>query len=981
MNRIFALIAVIITAASFTGLSAKDLDKFMLRGYITNDKYDKIDSVDVSLFKNDTIPVKFRLLSGDNDEKLNLSMELRMMVDGGMGTYQLRLYKDGYQPFEQQFTISSFSEDVKSLGLLLLRPGGAGAKERALKEVSVKATRIKMVMKGDTMVYDAAAFQLAEGSMLEELVRQLDGATLDDDGVITINGRKVNELLVNGKDFFQGDPKVALKNLPSYTVKNVKVYDKKADNAYLTGASANIADREEDQNLVLDVNLKKEYNHGWMANAQAGMGNASRYTGRAFGMGYTDLLRLTAFFNTNNVGNTENANTSGSWSSDWRSESGGRPTIAKGGVDYAYDDKKKIKVSGNATYSHQRVYNRSLADATQFYSTGDLYKRSSNEAHRRVKSFMTRHDFNYNGSNVSFYISPDIRWTNTETNGLNRSATFAQLPPDSYRGQALDSLNQPSYRRNLLTAMRQLSAYENDYLYLSANGGLTLRPTYWKGYLYFGFSGSYARTNAPERTIYLQQYGDLAAPNSVPVNSDRYAGNLSHDKNFRGSVTYSHKIRKMGEEIAKTFAFDVSADYFYSHSDSDKPLWLTDSVDDAAVLPSVMIPQFAELDRKNSTETRRYSHNVNPNLSLRWNTEPLAPGDSTFNASYSAWLYMGGSIINDHYDYTRPEIGTEMLSRNSVLPSVRAGFSLQSTNKVREFSSVLTFYTYANSLSLSYLLADRISTNPLVTYIPADEKLKDQRSYSTYMQVWRRSRGKHHAEFSAYGSFWINANSAANKTYYDARTGQTIYQPCNISGNWNSNVSLRYSMAFLPEEKLRVGIRSWFDYSHSIDYMTLDSVPSRNAVNTLDISPTLDVSYNFMSGSSVMLAYSATWKDVTSPMMAFNNFTALTYNVSLSSTLKLPWQLTFETQLRFRKRTGYESQAMNNSEWVWNASLEKSLLKGKLVARLEGVDLLNSGRDIYMNVSATGRVETWSLRLPTYGLFSLIYRFDMQPRK
>ncbi|MDE6280122.1 MAG: hypothetical protein K2M05_09145, partial [Paramuribaculum sp.] len=410
MRHILALVALIITAASLSVISARDLDKFMLRAYITDENYKMIDSVEVSLFKNDTIPVSFKLLSGDNDQKLNSSQELRMMVNSGMGTYRLSLYKDGFQPFEQQFTIGSFSEDVKHLGLLRMREGETTAHDRKLKEVSVKSTRIKMVMKGDTMVYDAAAFQLAEGSMLEELVRQLDGATLDDDGVITINGRKVNELLVNGKDFFQGDPKVALKNLPSYTVKNVKVYDKKAEDAYLTGAAANIDDRDENQNLVLDVNLKKEYNNGWMANMQAGMGNASRYTGRAFGMGYTDLFRITAFVNANNVGNAENANTSGSWSRDWTASTGGRPNIAKGGIDYAYDDKKKIKLSGNVTYTDERIYSRSLSDVTQFYSTGDLYKRSGNESHRRYKRFSTNHNFNYNGSNVSLSVAPHLQW-------------------------------------------------------------------------------------------------------------------------------------------------------------------------------------------------------------------------------------------------------------------------------------------------------------------------------------------------------------------------------------------------------------------------------------------------------------------------------------------------------------------------------------------------------------------------------------------
>ena len=92
---------------------------------------------------------------------------------------------------------------------------------QALQEIIVKATRVKMVMRGDTIVYDATAFDLSEGSMLDALIRQLPGARLSK-GVITINGRRVSSLLVDGRDFFNGDATMALKNLPAYTVDKVK---------------------------------------------------------------------------------------------------------------------------------------------------------------------------------------------------------------------------------------------------------------------------------------------------------------------------------------------------------------------------------------------------------------------------------------------------------------------------------------------------------------------------------------------------------------------------------------------------------------------------------------------------------------------------------------------------------------------------------------------------------------------------------------
>ena len=142
---------------------------------------------------------------------------------------------------------------------------------KRLNELTVTATKVKMVMRGDTLVYDATAFQLPQGSMLDDLIRNLPGATLDRDGRITVNGQLVSSLLVNGRDFFKGDPWVALKNLPYYTVKELKVYRQTPERFLMSKKERSEADRENDP-LVMDVNLKPEYIGGWLANVEGGGG-------------------------------------------------------------------------------------------------------------------------------------------------------------------------------------------------------------------------------------------------------------------------------------------------------------------------------------------------------------------------------------------------------------------------------------------------------------------------------------------------------------------------------------------------------------------------------------------------------------------------------------------------------------------------------------------------------------------------------------
>ena len=146
-------------------------------------------------------------------------------------------------------------------------------KPKQLEEVTVTASKLKMVMKGDTIVYNADAFALAQGSMLDGLISQLPGVELKGNGQIYVNGKFVNELLVNGENFFKGDPKIALENLPAYMVNDVQVYHR---NEFMERKP------KDELPLVMDVKLKKQYQMGWIANAEAGYGTSNRYLGRLF---------------------------------------------------------------------------------------------------------------------------------------------------------------------------------------------------------------------------------------------------------------------------------------------------------------------------------------------------------------------------------------------------------------------------------------------------------------------------------------------------------------------------------------------------------------------------------------------------------------------------------------------------------------------------------------------------------------------------
>ena len=176
-----------------------------------------------------------------------------------------------------------------------------------LKEVNVVATKIKMYWKGDTLVYDATAFKLPDGSMLDALIAQLPGVEMKDNGEIYVNGRKVDELLLGARSFMRGNRKVLLENLPYYTVKHIKVYDKASDMDEALGRT------DGPKRYVMDVNLKEEYQVGHIGNVEAAGGTGKRWLGRGFLLGFTKLWRYSLVANANNVNESRHIEGTNHW--------------------------------------------------------------------------------------------------------------------------------------------------------------------------------------------------------------------------------------------------------------------------------------------------------------------------------------------------------------------------------------------------------------------------------------------------------------------------------------------------------------------------------------------------------------------------------------------------------------------------------------------------------------------------------------------
>ena len=205
--------------------------------------------------------------------------------------YVLTIEKDKYERIQKKISAESLQKGRLDLGDYYLLPK---RKEQIIKEVVVKATKIQMYYKGDTLIYNADAFNVSQMDKLRSLVAQLPAAEFVD-GVLKVKGRVIENLTLSGKDFFNGNIQTALDNLPAFVVSKIKVYETAGEMSELTGREIF------DKTYVLDIKLKREYIGTWLAKLQADGGTNQLWGTQGMLMRMDERQMFTANFDANNL--------------------------------------------------------------------------------------------------------------------------------------------------------------------------------------------------------------------------------------------------------------------------------------------------------------------------------------------------------------------------------------------------------------------------------------------------------------------------------------------------------------------------------------------------------------------------------------------------------------------------------------------------------------------------------------------------------
>lgn len=839
-----------------------------------------------------------------------------------------------------------------------------------LKELTVTASKVMFYHKGDTLIYNADVFVTAEGSTLDALLRQMPGVELQHNGVIYCNGRRVDNLLLNGKDLFNGKNELMLKNLGAYTVKDIAVYDKAGRRNELMGIDTG------DKTHVMDVRLKRQYSHGWIVNAEGGYGTHDRYMGKLFGMWFSDNVSMTLFGAANNL---SDGSTPGSGDNVWSREQMGDGVSERqtGGLTYlakGKDDRWELK--GSVDVLHLTEQKDESVSRENFLPEGNTFDYSWRNSKNKSVHINTEHTaFTKLGSRVNLSVTPRFGYRHNEDLGNSVSATFHERIADISQSRVEQIYDSHPDMASLLLNRYMREWLEKGHAY---NGSLGLssdiRLPHDNMLSIYG-SGSYDKTEFDRFNRYMQNIGADATPSAQEYQYFRNYPDHTLDISVRSGLTKFFNYHMFRLPIwyefhhkAQTRTSDLShLDHLVGYTPEEYPL---------GVLPSMtqMMP-LLDLDKSYGSNERVYDHTVGIN-----------PGHSvTFdiNENYGFLVMTGANVKASHrsFDYRQGESDTRF-RRTDWLPT--AYLNLEFINYASDKWRYNINFNMNSSSPEMINMVTLPTTDPLNRFI-GNTDLSPSYYYKAKFTAQRTTRRKFKHSIAA--EYNVIHNALARAYFYNIVSGERIFRTYNVNGNMDGNVSYEFFFPFGKGRRFNLTTNTRGTYVRSVDLIgtytdkvSFDLAPPQNIVNSFMASERLTL--NWLLGRHRLTAFGdARINRYESSDNGFAGFTSWTCNYGASAVLNLPLNWCISTDMTLYTRRGFLDTKLNTTDLIWNARLSKSILKGQLTFAVDAYDLLHQLNNITYAINAQARTEIVRNVIPRYVLFHIQWRFNKQPQK
>ena len=917
----------------------------LISGKITDrDTKEPVEQVTIQLLKTDSTYVSGAISNERGLFHVNAPAN---------GKYLLKITSVGYKPTVKRIQIS---EDKNlAMGNVVI-----GADAIMLKGAVVTAMAQKVSLKEDTFVYNSAAYRTPEGSVVEELVKRLPGAEVSDDGTIKINGKEVKKILVDGKEFMTGDTKTALKNLPTSIIDKIKAYDEKSDLSKVTG----IDDGEEQ--TVLDFGVKKGMNKGVISNIDLGVGNKNRYNMRGMGGYFANNNRFMLFANANNT--SDRGFGGGPGRGFWGGANGlnASKMIA---ANYNYELKNKFKFNTSLRWNHSDGDIWSRRSSENFMGSSSSFSNSLSQSFSRSNSWNGNIRLEWMpDSMTNILFRPSISWSTSDGLSGSQSASYNK---DPYTITTKDPLSEEGVEELEKAEAMVNSQLTNGITYSdnnNINGMLQINRKLGNKGRNITFRVDAKYTDKDSKSISLNNAKlylvQTAEGKDSTYQTNRY--NLTPSKNYSyaGQLTYSEPLWK-----ATFLQFSYKFTYSYSKSDRstyDFSKYAMSGDHEYRGWDSYLNPfaghlnDYRDDDLSRFSEYRNYNHDIQ--VMMRFIRQK-------YNLNFGVMVQPQQSKYIQDYQGVHVDTVRNVVNVSPTL-DFRYRFSKMSNLRIN-------YRGTTSQPSISQLLDITDNSDPLNISM-GNPGLKP--SFTQNFRLFYNNFVQNHNKgIMTFVNFSTTNNSISNKVTYDETTGGRITRPENINGNWNAMGAFMFNCSIDSAGVWNINTDTNLGYNNYVSYLSLDkqSDSQKNTTRSTTWRERLSFSYR-NDWAEFSLDGTLTYNKAKNKLQPNSNLETWQFSYGPSMTLTAPWGTSLNSSLSINSRRGYNDSSMNTDEFVWNAQLSQSFLKGKpLTIMLQFYDLLRQQSTFSRAISATSRTDTEYNAINSYAMLHVIYRLNL----
>ena len=950
------------------------------------------------------------------------------------GNYVLRASYVAYENTDKNFSLKSDTRET-NLGKITLRS------DNTLPEVAVNAVVAKVQMINDTVMFNSAAYKLPEGSSVEDLIRKLPGVQISSDGTITVNGKEVSQILVNGKEFFSNDKSVALTQLTADMIEKVKAYEKQSDLARQTG----IDDGEEA--TVLDLQVKKGMAKGWFGNLSVGggaplekegfdvaalyqvnaslnrfdedkqftvMGSASQSSG---GMSSFGGMRMGGGVGMGMVGMGMGGGMGGFGGG--MGGGGGVSTNYSGGFNFAMNLGKEItsedyeyEIGGSLNWSHSDSESKSKSNSERW---DDITNPVTKELIRRETTYSNNDRASSSGSNslngqmriewnkdnyTSLLLTPSVTYSKSTSSSYTDSRTFKNKDPFKFASNPLDDSTyysvssaryynpnnleldpEASYLDSLYDAMwnSQESANKSVSIQKSANvTGQFVRRFGNRG-RNISLRGTYQYNSSNSDEYSRNEQFRRTTFTTTNDTLNRYNITPSSTNNWSAQVTYSEPIGT-GTYLQFSYQFQSRT------QNSDRSTYDLGAAYADWGLPLrtpewVLQDEYEKFLDDSLSRTQLYE-NLDQTIQLQFRKNAT---DQKYN------LTVGLSILPQYSrnktKYLKQDRDYDRMVYNWT-PTVQFRYRVTRQEQIQ-----FNYNGRSSQPSMDQMLDIEDNTNQLSV------RKGNPDLQPTFSHNLRLNYNKYDpvtmSSITLGGSFSNTLNSITTKSRRndDGGTYSTYVNMTNDDAfenfflNWNSQLNLNLMLTLPSDERFSLNSGTTGTYRKQTgwsSYQDVDAVTHKyttiealRKTQTIGANQSLSAEYRD-DYLTVSLDGRLDYQHSENDLNKEQDLDTYDFSYGTSIMAYIPWRnMRLGTDLNMNSRRGYSGD-MNRDELIWNASMSFSFLRGnKATLSLAAYDILHQRSTVSRQMSTTSRSDTETKNITSYFMATLTYRLSL----